>query len=35
MLQLGDEPIAEVLALYGERAVAFEELFDDAWLTGA
>lgn len=34
MLRLGYEPIGEVLALYGERAAAFEELFDDTWLTG-
>lgn len=32
ILQLGHEPVAGVLALYGERAAAFEELFDDKWL---
>ncbi|MBZ4612391.1 hypothetical protein GBP66_16930 [Mycobacterium avium subsp. hominissuis] len=34
VLRLGDEPISDVLALYGERALVFEELFDDEWLTG-
>ncbi|MEE6140537.1 hypothetical protein SKC41_30020 [Mycobacterium sp. 050128] len=32
MLQLGDEFIAELLAFYGERALAFEELFYGEWL---
>ncbi|WP_148684944.1 hypothetical protein [Mycolicibacterium tusciae] len=34
ILQLGHEPVAEVLAYYGERAAAFAELFDDKWLVG-
>lgn len=32
ILQLGHEPVADVLAIYGERAAAFAELFDDKWL---
>lgn len=32
IVRLGEDPIAEVLALYGERALAFEELFDGQWL---
>ncbi|GAB4686180.1 hypothetical protein MOKP106_42750 [Mycobacterium avium subsp. hominissuis] len=32
VLRLGDGPVAEVLALHGERAWAFEELFDGEWL---
>ena len=32
MVRLGYDPVAEVLALHGERALAFEELFDGEWL---
>ncbi|MEX7469063.1 hypothetical protein AB4Z39_05050 [Mycobacterium adipatum] len=32
VLQLGRQPVAEVLALYGDRAARFSELFDDVWL---
>ncbi len=32
VLQLGRQPIAEVLALYGDRAARFSELFNDVWL---
>lgn len=32
VLRLGDDPVAEVLALHGERALAFEELFEGEWL---
>lgn len=33
ILQLGREPVAEVLPYFGERADAFTELFDDFYLT--
>lgn len=32
VLQLGREPVAEVLPFFGDRAVAFAELFDDQFL---
>lgn len=33
ILQLGREPVAEILPYFGERATAFTELFDDSYLT--
>lgn len=32
VLQLGNQPVAEVLELYGADAAAFAELFEDAWM---
>lgn len=32
VLQLGRQPVAEVLSLHGDRAARFGELFDDVWL---
>ncbi|QFS94636.1 hypothetical protein FIV07_28075 (plasmid) [Mycobacterium sp. THAF192] len=32
VLQLGREPVGEVLGLYGEQAARFEGLFDGPWL---
>lgn len=32
VLRLGEQPVADVLHLYGPVAAAFAELFDDAWL---
>ncbi len=32
IVRLGEDPIVGVLALHGERALAFEELFDGQWL---
>ena len=35
VLQLGDEPAAEILEAYGDRAAAFSELFEGAYLESA
>jgi len=32
VLQLGNQPVAEALELYGVHAEAFAELFEDAWM---
>lgn len=32
VLQLGQQPVAEVLELYGDHAVPFDQLFEHAWL---
>ena len=32
VLRLGEDPVAEVLELYGDKAAAFTELFEGAWL---
>lgn len=32
VLRLGEQPISDVLDLYGPLAAAFADLFDDAWL---
>lgn len=32
VLRLGEQPIADVLDLYGPAAAGFADLFDDAWL---
>lgn len=32
VLRLGEQPIADMLDLYGPAAAAFADLFDDAWL---
>ncbi|BBZ07688.1 hypothetical protein MDOR_18570 [Mycolicibacterium doricum] len=32
VLQLGNQPVADALELYGPDAAAFAELFEDAWM---